>query len=436
MIKKHAIVVHLYYNDLWEEFKSKIEPILERGDVDLYVTLTEDDTSAKEEIEKLTDKVYVLENRGLDVGPFLFVMNEIKDLNYTSIFKIQTKKSLHHGQDPDFGPNWRRQLVDALLGDIEVFDEITKILEDEPISMIGSKLHLVDFKWDGVNIPHHYDVIHKTIKELNINIKETPIGNSVCFSKKGRFFKGTMFATSHKYIKEIFKNCDMIEFYKSLPLGYVYDSGSHALERIFGYYIDELEGNFYEIDNTEELITFVATSHKETIEAHQFISSLLLQTNPRWKCIIYNDGENNYIKNLVENFNDKRIKYIETKTPKKFWGHYNRIDALNYVETEYVIQTSIQDYYTPNTVEQILKHRGTDFIYFDCLHNHFFYEILKTKPIICRIDWGCFALKTELEKNIGINHPENQYCDGLFVEECFRRGISNVKIDLVMTIHN
>ena len=91
-MKKHAIILNLYYNDLWAEFKSKLEPILERGDVDLYVTLTEDDISAKEDIEKLTDKVYVLENRGLDVGPFIFVMNEIKDLNYTSIFKIHSKK--------------------------------------------------------------------------------------------------------------------------------------------------------------------------------------------------------------------------------------------------------------------------------------------------------------------------------------------------------
>ena len=179
---------------------------------------------------------------------FIFVMNEIKDLEYTSIFKIQTKKSLHHGQDPSFGSNWRVNLVDAILGDVDIFNEITEILEEDPISMVGSKLHLVDFKFDSVNIPHHYGVINKTIKELNLKIKETRIGNSVCFSKKGRFFAGTMFATSHEYIKEVFKNCDILKFYESLPLGYVYNSSAHAMERIFGYYVDELEGNFYEIE--------------------------------------------------------------------------------------------------------------------------------------------------------------------------------------------
>jgi hypothetical protein len=187
----------------------------------------------------------------------------------------------------------------------------------------------------------------------------------------------------------------------------------------------------------EKIITFVAAAHKETIDAYQFISCLLLQTDPRWKCIIYNDGENPYVKQVVEKFNDERIKFINTPEPTKFWGHYNRIDALNnHVDTEYVIQTSIQDYYTPNTVSEILNRRGTDFIYFDCIHNHFQYNVLITLPHQCRIDWGSFAMKTEIAKKIGINNPEHPHCDGMFVEDCFRAGVTNTKINLVMLVHN
>jgi len=246
--KKHAIIVHLYYNDLWPEFKSKIEPIMKRGDVDLYVTMSEEDTTAKSEIEKTTKNVFVLPNRGLDVGPFIYIMNEIKDLDYISIFKIHTKKSLHHGQDPSFGINWRNNLIDSLIGNMEIFNEITSILERDPISMFGSKKFLMGFSLDAINIPYHYGVIHDTIKELNLNIRESQKNGSVCFSKTGRFFAGTMFATSHTYIKEVFKNCDMIKFYESLPKGYVYNSNAHAMERIFGYYVEELNGNFYEIE--------------------------------------------------------------------------------------------------------------------------------------------------------------------------------------------
>ena len=247
-MKKHAIILNLYYNDLWAEFKSKLEPILERGDVDLYVTLTEDDISAKEDIEKLTDKVYVLENRGLDVGPFIFVMNEIKDLNYTSIFKIHSKKSVKHQQPVGFGETWRRYLVDSLIGDLDIFNQIADLIEKQPLSMVGSSNFLYNFDRDSVNIPHHYDVIHETIRQLGIEIRETEKNNSICFSKTGRFFAGTMFATSHDYIKKIFSRPDIMEFYETLPIGYSYNSNAHALERIFGFYLEELGGEFYEIN--------------------------------------------------------------------------------------------------------------------------------------------------------------------------------------------
>ena len=119
--KKHAIILHLYYNDLWEEFKTKFEPILNRGDVDLYVSFTKEDTSKKSEVEKLTPFVYVLDNRGLDIGPFIFILNEIKDKNYTSITKVHSKKSLKHSQPVGFGETWRAHLVNSLVGNPEIY---------------------------------------------------------------------------------------------------------------------------------------------------------------------------------------------------------------------------------------------------------------------------------------------------------------------------
>jgi lipopolysaccharide biosynthesis protein len=244
---KHAIILHLYYNDLWEEFIEKLNPILLRGDVDLYVTLTDEDTSAKEKIEKVTSNVFVLPNKGLDVGPFIYVLDKIKDLDYCSITKLHSKKSLHHGQPPTFGINWRNILVDSLIGSEEIYDSITKIIEENPYSMIGSKNYLYNFEKDVNNIPYHFDVLKNTIEELGINIKQEKIGHSVKFSKNGRFFAGTMFSTSHKYLKEIFKKGNMLEFYENLPNGYSRNSNSHAMERIFGFYIEELNGSFYEI---------------------------------------------------------------------------------------------------------------------------------------------------------------------------------------------
>lgn len=186
------------------------------------------------------------------------------------------------------------------------------------------------------------------------------------------------------------------------------------------------------------MITFVATAYKETIDAYQFISCLLLQTNPNWKCIIYCDEPNSYIKKCIETFDDSRISYKENIKATGFWGHYNRQEALyNLVNTEYVIQTSIQDYYTPNTVDLISQNINKyDFIFFNCIHNHRNHNILISEPKCTFIDWGSFVVKTEIARNIGYI-IESATSDGLFVEECFKiKDLKSIKIDKVLTVHN
>ena len=114
------------------------------------------------------------------------------------------------------------------------------------------------------------------------------------------------------------------------------------------------------------MITFIAPTFNEIYEPYMFISSLLLQKDKRWKAIIYSNGQNTHCKAIVDHFNDKRISYKESIDNTGFWGCYNRIDALNnLVDTEYVCQTSIQDYFTPNAVSEILNNVGYDLIYWD-----------------------------------------------------------------------
>jgi len=187
------------------------------------------------------------------------------------------------------------------------------------------------------------------------------------------------------------------------------------------------------------MITFVATAYKEHYDPYMFISSLLLQTNKNWKCIVYCDGYNEHIKNIVTNFNDERIVYINSETNTGTWGHFNRLDSLNrLIDTEFFIQTSIQDYYLPNTVDLILNDSNNfDFIHFNCLHNHINYELLNTTPNIGQIDWGCYAVRTSVGKIVGINRPDYSGCDGFFAEELMRfPNIRVKKINKILTIHN
>jgi hypothetical protein len=185
------------------------------------------------------------------------------------------------------------------------------------------------------------------------------------------------------------------------------------------------------------VITFIATAHEEKNEVFLFISSLLLQTDPRWKCIIYSDAPNQYIKDAVNQFNDERITYVENKEPTKFWGHYNRKKALEeMVDSEFVIQTSIQDYYLPFAVKEILDCSEYDFIFFNCLHHHFPTKFLITNPKTYEIDWGSFAVRTKIAKQVGIQQPESFICDGIFVENLFSTKIKAIKTNFFLTVHN
>jgi hypothetical protein len=187
------------------------------------------------------------------------------------------------------------------------------------------------------------------------------------------------------------------------------------------------------------MITFIAVAYKETTEAMVFLSSLIAQTNTNWKCIVYCDAPNEYIKNLIDTFNDSRISYHQNETAKGYWGHYNREYALqNLVDTEFVIQTSIQDYYCPIAVDEILRFTDRhNFIYFNGVSHLNHGETLNTEPKRERIDWGNFAVKTEIAKRNGINNLESPICDGLFVEECFsNHPIVWFKSNKVLTFHN
>jgi hypothetical protein len=182
------------------------------------------------------------------------------------------------------------------------------------------------------------------------------------------------------------------------------------------------------------MITFIATAFEEKHDAHVFIGSMLCQKNPNWKAIIYANGHNQYISNLISEINDERLIYRFSIENTGYWGCFNRIKALEEVDTEYVVQTSIQDYYTPNAVEEILT-RDEDLIYWNCLHNHFGHNVLETKLELNHIDWGCFAIKSSSQFN-KINNPTSFGADGLFIEQAKNGGITNCKIDKILTCHN
>jgi lipopolysaccharide biosynthesis protein len=237
MNKNNAIILHLYYNDLWFEFKEYLIPIMENCDVDLYVTLTKDDTSAIEDIKQITNNIYILENKGLDIGPFLYVLDKIKNINYITITKIHSKKSLQ--KISLNGDIWRKNSYQPLLYNTYCYTELSNIIKNNPLYMIGSLSNYYKYSKDMNSLIHKNKLIQQTLFDLKINIKQN--------HKKLEFFAGTMFMTSHYYLKKLLENCNILDFYEKLENGYIINSKAHAMERIFGYYLIELNGKLIKI---------------------------------------------------------------------------------------------------------------------------------------------------------------------------------------------
>ncbi len=206
------------------------------------------------------------------------------------------------------------------------------------------------------------------------------------------------------------------------------------------------------------MVTFIAPSFDEQFDPYVFIGSMLCQKNRGWKAIIYNNGPNPWLRSvvesaeekryryhpwlkmLVESFNDNRLIYRESPKNTGGWGCYNRQDALdNIVDTEFVVQTSIQDYWLPNAVDEILKNGDHDFVYWNSINHLASYErILNAMPTPMYIDWGNFAIRTSIARQIGIQHPEEFQADALFVKDCIASGLIRKpkKLDKILTIHN
>ena len=186
-------------------------------------------------------------------------------------------------------------------------------------------------------------------------------------------------------------------------------------------------------------ITFVLLAFNEQYDFHVSLGSLMCQTNPNWKAIVFHNGPNRNLQLQIERiFPDRRISYVET-TENNGAGDINRDTAYKtLVDTEFTVSTSIQDFYLPNTVEEILKvAEGQDFIYWNSINQHVHdNHILDCEPKPRFIDWGNFAIRTDIAKGVEIPHLDDPMGDGHFVERAMKTELRSKKISKILTVHN
>jgi lipopolysaccharide biosynthesis protein len=226
-----AIILHLYYQDLWDDFKNKLLPIID-DNIHLFVT-TNSDTDVTADVRKYAKKVYIVENNGMDFGPFINVYNKIKNDGYDYFLKIHTKKSKHNKK---LGDVWREKLTEVFFNSKEGFNTIIEAMKvDDSIYMAGAYSCFYDRTKEPLGSVSLLDN-KETIKIVNsfLNVEA-----------HGCFFAGSIFMVSNKYLDMLFKNVILDEF-ESI-FNHTYNSStstSHAMERLIGYGVEYYNGKF------------------------------------------------------------------------------------------------------------------------------------------------------------------------------------------------
>lgn len=225
-------------------------------------------------------------------------------------------------------------------------------------------------------------------------------------------------------------------------------------------------------------VHFFATYYEQGDKTLTLVQSLLSQTKDNWKLTICSNGDRSLLA-FRDKFGflwagDDRITFKVTDTNTGYWGALNRRDFIQSDELgddEMLVNTSVEDYYVPKTVEfiswehtgkkangdEIWTPRDEDFIMWDFSHHHFGYNLNSciSQPRLKKIDWGNYALLGKIAKGVKMvpmplgerdkdnkdileNPWESFYGDGLFVEMIFQQfpNIANVRLPKVLFAKN
>lgn len=189
-------------------------------------------------------------------------------------------------------------------------------------------------------------------------------------------------------------------------------------------------------------LTIVATAFNEQPHNRMFIDSMLNQTCQDYNAIIYHNGPDESCWYYTDAL-DKKFQYKESSINSGNWGTANRQTAIDKCDTEYILNTSIQDIWLSQAVEYITKtidRTGADLILWNSV-NHLIgpCKELDSKLEWSKVDWGNFCLKTSIARQVRIK--QEQYCaDWYFISDLIQAGLLDekkiIKLPYILTIHN
>lgn len=222
-----AVHLHLYYTDMWEQIRQYLANI-GNYPYDLFVTMTAKNPALAKEIIAFhpRTKIWVVENRGYDVGPFIDFLHHIDLNHYDLVMKIHSKGT--QGKGCAFYINglhlskslWANFLFAGILGSQKLFNKIITQFEQDPaLGMVGAKKLITD-KEEASQSSH--SKIASAMSDMGFDMPQ-----------KIKFIAGTMFICRAKILQPIKEHYQLKDFE---PTDSTVKDGTlaHTMERIFG----------------------------------------------------------------------------------------------------------------------------------------------------------------------------------------------------------
>lgn len=223
---KILVHLHLYYQNMLPEMLGYLAN-LDGYDYDLYVTVVKPEAQSINQLKdfKPDAKIIAVENRGYDVAPFVYVLQQVDLNSYDYIIKIHTKQTLKskaYLPNVTFVKNQWRNLLFGFMENKEQFRQTIALFDDQDVGMVS-----------------HYNLIIKAKTEDKVaNQRADGLMQKMgLVSKEKKYVAGTMFMVRAGLFKPLQNHPHQLEDFELYNQDVLGGSLAHAYERLFGYVI-------------------------------------------------------------------------------------------------------------------------------------------------------------------------------------------------------
>ena len=297
--KKIAIIIHVGNINVLNKIINDY-PNFFNNNFDFFITCNSE--SVKSQIKIENSKIFIVENRGMDIGPFLFIIEYLKDKNnYDYYIKLHTKTD----------DNWRNNLITS------IYNNLNEIVKDhnDGIKMYGSSKYILDINF-SYNYNYVLDILYRNYPEyVNNFLKYCKSKNIEKCDSPPLFVAGTIFLFNNKYFDLLSKIKDINYEISILETGYSLNDKNnprktHSWEYLFGYlnylnktHIISLDKKY--ISNNMKVGLYVRCKDEKNLEEFmKYYYSLGFDY-----IIIFDDFSSPSVKKIVNNFNFDKSKY-------------------------------------------------------------------------------------------------------------------------------